>query len=229
MLFLISIKIHLKEFGFLTVKNELCYYKKGKISIYRFNHIIKKKFPSSTIADKEILIDKAGTLYFGLKNDGYITIDKKGKTKTFKKLINNIVVDKIENDYFISIYKNILNHTKSRIYFQKESGDKYQNFRDSITLQNKIFIASDQNNDFIIVDNIVYNLRNKKKILPKNNNVVICAKLFNNELWLGTIKNGIEKYQYKNGEINFKKININPLFGIKCFLKTTKVDIGLLL
>jgi hypothetical protein len=96
---------------FITYSRQLCYYEKGSIKPYKFNHLIKKHVAHNYAPFSWASIDPQDNLYFSVNNRPIIRISPKGKTVTYP-LDHDIHFTKIYNRWMFSavpVKKPILN------------------------------------------------------------------------------------------------------------------------
>ena len=206
---------------FICMKSGLCYYEKGRIKKYKYNHTISKLTKNLIHSDRNILVKKDHTVIIGFREYGLIEINEKGIYKHTKQKSPTINVNLIDNNIIWSNSgENIpVFNWKTNVYFKKKSESKLIFKNEILSPNSKILCLKYLNQNFVLFNNSVYNLTSHKKILDLKKTRIISFQIIKNEFWLGTLKEGVKIYHLKNGKLHFNRDILN-----KYSVTSVKID-----
>ena len=202
---------------FICMKSGLCYYENGRIKKYKYNHILDKIIPKLVHSDRNILVTKDHTVFIGFRSYGLVEINKMGHYKQSKALAIAIDVNSIENKIIWSQSGENGSpfNWNTNVYLKTKKESKLLFKNEILSPNSRILCQKKLNQHFLLFNNAVYDLTSQKKILDLKKTRIISFQIIKNEFWLGTLKEGVKIYHYKNGALQFNRDILNK-YSVTC-------------
>jgi ligand-binding sensor domain-containing protein len=203
----VVLQLYKDPFGriwFLSSGNELCYYEKGKIVPYAFNHVLRTKLIHSNLSEKSILFLKNKTLVLSLRNYGTFVINHKGLLKKQKQRIHTLQILSFGGKKICSLHYPFSASAKiidsfCNIYYPTSKKGKPVFLAQQKNSVVRLKYVPSRENGFLLVNNHLYNLPKRKEILKKNKDLIIHIGSIDGKLLVGKLNKGVAIYRMVRG------------------------------
>ncbi len=186
---------------FVTARQTLCYYQNGKIHPYEFNEVILSNNGKENLVEKQLYVSDSGDVYlhFWLKDP--LKISKDGKLlPSGSDKRKGLEITRVNQTYLWNYTSSDLKSTNSASIFY----GRYKRVHDLSNGRTKVCV-SQGNPAFVSFYNTIYRLPELRPVLETNNTVCLYNDSLLKGLWVGSIQDGIDLYDYNANNLVFKK------------------------
>ncbi len=191
---LLVYKDYKNRIWFSSISGLLCYYENGKIHPYPYNHIIKKNVNDPC---RSIVIEKSNKVHLGTYNNGYYSIDHKGKIIMESSDIQGYGILNLNGEKIIYSTQNGSTRNMDNLFYKSWAGINYQleSNTNNFQLPHIPNISTDIVNEtdvlYYAIGNSLYKYEdNKESLIFEAKSTIFQIKITKGKIWIGTLEKG---------------------------------------